>query len=85
MATSERLRQGIVDKLATRAAESSICPSEVARELGGDEWRELMPQVRAAAAQLSDEGTVVATQGDTRVDAQSARGPIRLRRGPRWQ
>lgn len=85
MTASERLRQGIVDKLATRAAESSICPSEVARELGGDEWRELMPQVRAAAAQLSDEGTVVATQGDTRVDAQSARGPIRLRRGPQWQ
>ena len=84
MATSEQLRQGIVDKLAARAAESSICPSEVARELGGDQWRELMPQVRAAAAQLADEGTVIATQGDSRVDAEEARGPIRLRRGPQW-
>lgn len=84
MVSAEQVRQGVVDKLAARAPESSICPSEVARELGGDEWRELMPQVREAAAQLAREGTIAATQGETVVDAKGAKGPIRLRRGPRF-
>ncbi|WKD56995.1 hypothetical protein CAPI_02105 [Corynebacterium capitovis DSM 44611] len=82
--TEDELGRGIVEKLDARAPESSICPSDVARELGGDAWRDLMPAVRAAAARLAERGTVVATQGHTTVDAESARGPIRIRRGPAW-
>ena len=36
MAEAPDLRRAIVDKLAARAETSSICPSEVAREHGGD-------------------------------------------------
>ncbi len=82
MVSANQVRQGVVDKLAVRAPEFSICPSEVARELGGDTWRELMPCVRETAAQMAREGTIVATQGDAVVDAEGAKGPIRLRRGP---
>lgn len=82
MVSANQVRQGVVDKLAVRAPEFSICPSEVARELGGDTWRELMPFVRETAAQMAREGTIVATQGDAVVDAEGAKGPIRLRRGP---
>lgn len=85
MISQDRLRRGIVDKLASRAPESSICPSDVARELGGaDDWRELMPAVREAAAHLAESGIVTVTQKDTVVDAVTARGPIRIRRGHRW-
>ncbi|MCT1664633.1 DUF3253 domain-containing protein [Corynebacterium sanguinis] len=84
MVSAERLREGIVDKLAARAAESSICPSEVARELGDDTWRDLMPAVREAAAHLARQGVVAATQGDNVVQADGAKGPIRIRRGPQW-
>jgi hypothetical protein len=38
-----------------------------------------MPHVRAVAAQLAREGKIVATQKNVEVDAQQARGPIRLR------
>lgn len=71
--------------LAARAPESSICPSDVARSLGEkDTWRALMDPVRAAAARMADDGTIIVTQGKDTVDIRSARGPIRLRRGPRW-
>ena len=78
------LRRAIVDKLAARAETSSICPSEVARDLGGDEWRDLMEPVRQAAGELVDRGVVVITQGDQTVDLATVKGPIRIRRGPQW-
>ncbi|WP_291313819.1 DUF3253 domain-containing protein [Corynebacterium sp. UBA2622] len=84
--TAPDIQAGIVDKLASRTPESSICPSDVARELGGaDDWRELMPAVREAAPHLAESGIVIATQKNDVVDAVAARGPIRFRRGPRWQ
>lgn len=84
MAEGPDLRRVIVDKLAARAETSSICPSEVARDLGGDEWRDLMDPVRAAAGELVERGIVVITQGDQTVDLATVKGPIRIRRGPQW-
>ena len=72
----------IVEKLAARDASSSICPSEVARELGGDDWRDLMQPVRDAAQELVRAGTVIITQGSETVDLDTVKGPIRIRRGP---
>ncbi len=57
---------------------ASFCPSEVARALAED-WRPLMPEVRAAAARLADEGRIVVTQKGVAVDARTAHGAIRLR------
>lgn len=84
MAEGPNLRRAIVDKLAARAETSSICPSEVARDLGGDEWRDLMDPVRAAAGELVERGVVIITQGDQTVDLATVTGPIRIRRGPQW-
>jgi hypothetical protein len=68
--------------LGARRDGATICPSEAARALGGDDgaWRELMPLVRDVAAELADAGVLDVTQGGERVDARCARGPIRLRR-----
>lgn len=68
--------------LRSRAAESSICPSDVARAIGGDSWRSLVPTVRSCAADLAADGTILVTQGNQTVDVTAARGPVRLRRGP---
>jgi hypothetical protein len=57
----------------------TICPSEAARRLAPDDWRDRMPEVRAAACQLADEGVIQITQKGVVVDGRSARGPIRLR------
>ncbi|GAB3248322.1 DUF3253 domain-containing protein [Kineosporia babensis] len=76
----QRLEQTILDLLAERQAGATICPSEVARALGGEEWRELMEPVRAAARRLIETGDVEITQGGQAVDPATARGPIRIRR-----
>lgn len=79
-----KFREVVVEKLAARDAASSICPSEVARDLGGDNWRDLMQPVRSAAQELVRSGTVIITQGSDTVDLAAVKGPIRIRRGPKF-
>ena len=64
--------------LAARGAGKTICPSEVARVVDPDDWRALMPSVRAAAAKLQSEGKVAVTQRGDMVDPGTAKGPIRI-------
>jgi leucyl aminopeptidase (aminopeptidase T) len=83
--SEDDIAQEIVRQLSRRAADSSICPSEVARALLNDEvaWRALMPQVREVAATMRDAARLRITRGgvDLPIDAQH-RGAIRLARGP---
>jgi hypothetical protein len=72
---SERIRATILDLALRRGREKSLCPSEVAKALSED-WRSLMPEVRAVAAAMPE---IIATQGGMEVDPVTARGPIRLR------
>ncbi|MFD6511647.1 DUF3253 domain-containing protein [Rhodococcus sp. NPDC060176] len=69
----------IRELLSTRSAESSICPSDVARATAPDNWRPLMEPVREAARRMVADGEVQITQGGEVVDPESARGPIRIR------
>ena len=73
------LRSTILDLLGSRAATSSICPSDAARAVGGDDWRDLMDDTRRVARTLVDEGRVQVTQGGEVVDPARVRGPIRIR------
>jgi Protein of unknown function (DUF3253)/Uncharacterized protein conserved in bacteria (DUF2256) len=72
----------ILALLDQRAAGVTICPSEAARAVGGEEWRSAMEPVRAAARRLVANGQVEITQGGRVVDPSSAKGPIRIRRRP---
>lgn len=75
------LEDGIRSLLDRRAATASICPSEAARLVGGDDgWRELMEPARRAARRLVASGEVEITQSGRVVDPSSAKGPIRIRR-----
>jgi hypothetical protein len=74
------LKKTILELLGQRDAGKTICPSDAARALGGDEgFRELMQPVRDAAGALVEEGRVEVTQSGRPVDLASARGAIRLR------
>ena len=75
-----RLEQTILELLDSRAPTSTICPSDAARAVGDDHWRELMDASRSAAARLVARGEVEITQGGDPVDLATARGPIRIRR-----
>ena len=78
-----RLEATILDLLARRAGGATICPSEAARAVGGDDeagWRPLMEPARRAARRLVAAGELEITQGGRVVDPSTAKGPIRLRR-----
>ncbi len=72
--------RAILDLLARRDPGKTICPSDAARALGGDDsFRPLMGLVRDAAGRLVADGRIEVTQRGARVDLDSARGAIRLR------
>jgi len=75
---SDRLEQAIRAPLAARRPGTTICPSDVARAVGGGDWRELMQPVRDAAIRLVAAGEVEVRQGGRPVDPRRARAPIRI-------
>lgn len=75
-----RLEATILELLAARAATSTICPSDAARAVGDETWRDLMEPARRAARRLVDAGEVEITQGGSVVDPSTAKGPIRIRK-----
>ncbi|WP_353651024.1 DUF2256 and DUF3253 domain-containing protein [Nakamurella sp. A5-74] len=73
------LERSILDLLAQRKHDATICPSEAARAVGGDAWRDLMEPSRQAARRLVAQGRIEIVQRGKVVDPSTARGPIRLR------
>lgn len=88
----EEARAMTLTLLSRRAAGATVCPSEVARALGGADWRAAMPAVHAAADMLVAEGAVrlswkgvgmAARAGPYRIGRVAAQaGPIRSQRLP---
>ncbi len=77
-----RLEAAIGELLAGRARRATICPSEAARHVDPDGWRELMEPARMAARRLVAAGSVQILQGGRVADPSTAKGPIRIRRVP---
>ncbi len=72
------LETAIMSLLAGKPRTGTICPSEAAKAVGGDDWELLGEPARAAARRLSAGGRVVITQGGRTVDPSTAKGPIRI-------
>ncbi|MEH6796176.1 MULTISPECIES: DUF3253 domain-containing protein [Rhodococcus] len=77
--TDKELEDKIRTLLDARSRDATICPSDVARALSDDGWRELMEPVRRAARRMVDAGEVEITQKGSVVDPSTAKGPIRIR------
>jgi hypothetical protein len=76
----ERLVAATRSLLAHRGPERSICPSDVARAVGGDGWRTLMDPARDVARDLAADGEVRITQGADELDPRGPwKGPVRIR------
>jgi hypothetical protein len=80
------LTAAVLQSLACRDRSVSVCPSEIARSLADDEaWRPLLPRIRHVVAQLILQQRVIVTRGTKVLGVQEMRGgPIRIRRGPRF-
>ena len=77
----DRVLERTIDELLDqRRPGTTICPSEAARAVDPDGWRELMPAARAAAGRLVADGRAEVTQRGEVVDVATARGPVRVRR-----
>jgi hypothetical protein len=77
--TDDRARQVILELVSERGASKTICPSEAARALAGDQdFRPFMERVREAAGTLAADGRVEVTQKGRPVTISEARGPVRI-------
>ena len=76
VATANALLRHRVDK--------SICPSDVARAVGGGHWRDLMVVVRESIGQEVRSGRLQSTQRGNAVEVTSVRGPVRISKGVRF-
>ncbi len=77
-----KLEQTIMRLLRSRKTGASICPSEAARALAGDDeqhWRSLMEPARRAARRLAHQGQISIMQGGKVVDPSRFKGPVRLK------
>lgn len=61
---------------------TTICPSDAAKVVGGQGWRDLMSLTREVAADLVEHEVVVVQQKGEPVDVRRARGPVRIAPGP---
>ena len=80
----ETIEALILKLTEARGPDKSICPSEVAREMG-DPWQRHMTPVRQAAIRLARDGRIdVLRKGKPVENLDEVRGVIRLRiKGPR--
>ena len=77
---SEKLRSAILDMARERGPTKTICPSDAARAVGGEQWRDLMDDARDIARDLARKGDVEITQKGEVLDPDATwRGPIRIR------
>ena len=80
-ADAETIAETMLRLVEARGAGKTICPSEVARELGGphpDGWGPLMQPVRRVAVRLAHEGRVAILRKGRPVDPDDFRGIYRL-------
>lgn len=61
-----------------RQQQPTICPSDVARTIAGEDWRGSLQLVRDVAAELVAQGSLRVLQRGREVSVQVAKGPIRL-------
>lgn len=75
------IEETMLGLVATRGAQKTVCPSEVARALGGphpDGWGPLMQPVRRVAVRLAHAGRIAILRKGKPVDPDDFRGIYRL-------
>ena len=79
---SSPIEDAVFDLLSRRDPGKTICPSEVARELGGpqpDDWSPLMQPIRRIAVRMTKAGEVaILRKGKPVEDPDDFRGIYRL-------
>ena len=81
--TIDPAEQTILDVLAARGPQKSICPTEAARALAGnpadESWRRSLPPIKLAAQRLARAGKIEVLRKGKPIDPEILHGVIRLR------
>lgn len=81
----QRLKSAMRALARDRGPGSSRCPSDAARAVGGEHWRDLMLEARGVARELAHSGAVELTQRGRVVDPDGDWcGTIRVRSAARY-
>lgn len=78
---AELLAETIIDLAQRRGPGKTICPSEAARAIAGDQpeaWSRLMPHIRRAAVQLMKDGRIAILRKGRPVDPDDFKGIYRI-------
>ncbi|HKJ17926.1 MAG TPA: DUF2256 and DUF3253 domain-containing protein [Xanthomonadales bacterium] len=80
--TDHLLEKAIFSLLCSRSG--TICPSEAARVVAPENWRDLMEPARCAGRRMAARGEVVFKQSGKTVDPSEFKGLVRLDQGPKF-
>jgi len=80
MTEAHAIEAAILALVAERGRDKSVCPSELARALGGEaaEWQARMKPVRAAAVRLAEQRRISILRKGRPVDPGDFKGLYRL-------
>lgn len=81
MALADEIETMILALAGARGPDKTICPSEAARAIAGDQpeaWSRLMPRVREVAVRLMKDGRVVIRRKGRPVDPDDFKGIYRI-------
>lgn len=76
--SEQEIKNRILTFTKKRGPEKSVCPSEVAKDLFSDVWKDHVDEVRTMAGKLQSEKLISITQKGKEVRLDQAKGPIRL-------
>ena len=75
----EILQRAIEASLANHPKGKSRAPAEIARELAPENWRQLLPYLKRAGADLARQNRLVILRKGRPVEPDEARGVVRWR------
>ena len=78
-ATKRRIEAAVRALLRSRQPGRSICPSDIARIVGGTTWRALLPVVRDRAVEMTAQGELEIRRRGRVVRANPTKGVLRYR------
>ncbi|MDO1558174.1 DUF3253 domain-containing protein [Brevundimonas sp. 2R-24] len=76
---TDPIESAILELLEAREPGKSICPTDAAKRLEPDNWRRMIPRVRATAVGMMRQGRLVILKKGKPVDPDAFKGVIRLR------
>ena len=78
-ARNRRIEAAVRTLLRSRQPGKTICPSDVARIIGGQGWREVLPAVRDRAVRMAEQGSLEVLRRGRVVKSKCTEGVLRYR------